>query len=151
MTRLALSLLTLLPFLMLAGCGDEVAGGPPTVRLGEDVCDLCDMIISDERFATATIIEGERGPEPILFDDFNCQINYEREHPDLVVLERWVHDHATLAWLPADAATYLRSDTLHTPMASGIAAFTDRAGAEALQQKVEGEVLTDEALRRGTE
>lgn len=123
------------------GCGSEPANEPPEVRYGEAVCDQCGMILSDERFATATIVEGERGPEPRLFDDFNCQINHEKDETEAVVITRWVHDHDTRAWLPAASAHYARSSKIRTPMASGIAAFADRNDAVRVAREADGEVL----------
>ena len=106
------------------------------------------MILSDERFATTTIVEAPRGPEPRLIDDFNCQISYERAHNDLVVVARWSHDYGSSKWIRTESAFFLQSPELHTPMASHLAAFEFKADAEALQQKVPGEVLSFEAIRR---
>lgn len=121
------------------GCGSQPVDAPPEVRYGESVCAECNMILSDERFATATVIEGARGPEPRLFDDFNCQANHERTLTE-PVLARWVHDYETNAWLAAESAFYLKSPGLNTPMASGIAAFTMKDGAERVREEVGGEV-----------
>ncbi len=127
-------------------CAGEPADGPPDVRYGESVCAHCNMIVSDERFATASVVDGPRGPEPRVFDDFNCQIDFERDHPDVSVSGRWVHDHGTLAWVPAAAALYVRAATLHTPMASGVAAFAGRPAADAFAGDVGGDVLSFDEL-----
>lgn len=137
-TRLA----AMIALATLAGCGSEPGDGPPEVRYGESVCVDCGMIVSDERFATATIVKGDRGPEPRVFDDFNCQINFEKNGPPPVVLARWVHDHESRAWLPAASAFYVRSSSLHTPMASGMAAFAGRDDATRMADELGGEVLT---------
>lgn len=100
------------------------------------------MILSDERFATATLVEGDRGPEHRLFDDFNCQINFEAGGAPSPVLERWVHDHETRVWVRAASATYVRSPQLRTPMASEVAAFTTREDATRAASELDGEVLT---------
>ena len=131
----------------LAGCASESVDGPPEVRYGESVCDACGMILSDERYATATMVEGDRGPEPKLFDDFNCQQGFETKDPAPEVVSRWVHDHETLEWLSASAAYYVRSSNLRTPMASGMAAFATREGAQKLAAETDGEVLTFDELR----
>jgi len=128
--------------LMLAGCDRPSADGPPEIRLGETVCDGCNMIISDQRWATATIVEGPRGPEPRLFDDFNCQVQYEVEHPELVVLSRWSFSHATGEPVRTEDAVFLMSDTLRTPMGSGVAAFASSEQAGSAAADLEGEVLT---------
>lgn len=126
----------------IPGCEQQAADGPPAVRLGDSVCDQCNMIISDERWATATIVEGARGPEPLLFDDFNCQVNHEAEHPDRTIVARWSHDHATLEWLRTDQARFLMSPGLRTPMGSKTAAFASEAAAEAAKAEFDGDVMT---------
>lgn len=134
---------------LVVGCGassDPFA--PPAIVYGEDVCDACGMIISDERFAAATIVAGPDGePEPRRFDDVGEMFEYHADHPELAV-ERWyVHDHASLAWIPADRATFVRAKSLSTPMGFGVAAFADRAAAEAFAGDVGGTVATFEDLR----
>ncbi len=129
----------------LSGCGRGVESGPPTVRLGETPCAQCGMIISDERFATASVFEGPRGPEARLFDDFNCQRNYEAEQSGETVVARWSHDHSSSAWITTEQAYFVRSPALRTPMASGMAAFGTAQGAESLRREIGGEVMRFDA------
>ncbi len=126
---------------LLLGCQPDSADGPPTVRLGESVCDECNMIISDDRWATATIFEGERGPEARLFDDFNCQVNFELQHEELKVITRWSHGYADSAWIRTHEASFVASPALRTPMASGYAAFATKAQAEAFRAEATGDLL----------
>jgi copper chaperone NosL len=128
------------------GCARSATDGPPDIRLGETVCDDCGMIVSDDRFATATIIEGDRGPEARVFDDFSCQVNYESAHPDLTIVARWSHDYETHQWLSTETAAFLRSPPLRTPMASQAAAFKTRQGAESTKQNLGGDVMDFESL-----
>jgi copper chaperone NosL len=134
--------------IFVGACSEDHADGPPTVHLGDSTCDHCGMIISDGRFASATIIEGPRGSEALLFDDFNCQIGYESDHDDVVVMARWVRDYDTSEWLPASDATFLASHRLHTPMASQTAAFASEAGAQSARDELGGELLTLDDLGR---
>jgi len=127
--------------LLLVGCSEQAADAPPAVRLGDSVCDQCNMIISDERWATATVVEGPRGPEARLFDDFNCQVNYEIEHPDAEVLARWSHSHTTHDWIRTESAHFLMSPNLRTPMGSKAAAFASAAEAEAAETELDGDVM----------
>lgn len=143
---LFLAAFVLLP---LAGCGEQPADAPPKVLLGESVCDYCNMILSDDRWATATIIRGARGPEARLFDDFNCQVNYETEHPDLVILDRWSHDYTKHEWLETSEAFFLLTPALRSPMGSNAAAFATEAEAEAARSEMSGEVMPfDKAWKR---
>jgi len=130
-----------------AGCRREAELAPPEIRYGESVCVECDMIISDERFAAAILVEGPRGPEARLFDDIGDLFAYESGRPELRVLARYVHDLGTREWLDAESAVFLRSPALHTPMVSGIAAFAARADAERQNAETPGEILSLDELR----
>ncbi|MFT5424786.1 MAG: copper chaperone NosL [Phycisphaerales bacterium] len=145
------SVLVVSALLWVPGCGGTAADGPPKLLLGDAVCDECGMIVSDERFATATVVEGPRGPEPRMFDDFNCQINYERAHAADVIVARWSHDYGTASWMPTEGAFFLRSPGLRAPMGSGVAAFATESDAQAALRAAEhaetGEVLTFSAMR----
>lgn len=132
--------------LITAGCGRPQPDRPPDVRLDDSVCDQCGMIISDVRWATSTIIKGERGPEDRLFDDFNCQVHYEQDHPDLPVLTRWSHDHTTQEWMKTDQAVFLVAPALRTPMGSHAAAFGTRSDAESAASGYPGTIMTFEQV-----
>lgn len=132
---------------ILWGCAKVDPDAPPEVTYGVSVCADCGMIISDERYATALVVEDERGrPEALLFDDAGDQIIYERENQTGKVLARWVHDQQTKAWLPAESAWYMRAKSLPTPMASGIAAFAQKADAERMAGELDGVLLTFDQL-----
>jgi nitrous oxide reductase accessory protein NosL len=135
----------LVPAVLLVACGEPSADGPPSVRLGESLCDHCNMSISDGRWATATVVEGPRGPEARLFDDFNCQVNYENKHPDIKVLARWSHSHPGNEWMNTQNGRFLLSPNLRTPMGSKVAMFESASAAEAAQRELTGDVLTFEA------
>lgn len=128
----------------LSGCDHPTADGPPSIRLGDSVCAQCNMIISSESWATATIVEGPRGPEPRLFDDFNCQVNFEVENPDAIILARWSHCYTTSKWIPTESAHFLMSSELRAPMGSQVAAFSSRSHADETQTSLTGNVMTFE-------
>lgn len=130
----------------LAACDRAAPDGPPQVLLGESVCEYCNMIVSDDRWATATMVEGPRGPEPRLFDDFNCQVDYENAHPELRVLARWSHCHKTREWLHTEHGTFLMSPRLRTPMSSKVAAFARASEAETSRTELTGDVMGFAAL-----
>ena len=125
---------------VLGGCKPPPTDGPPQVRYGQDSCIHCGMIISDERFAAATVATVDGASRHLLFDDIGDMLAYERKHPEIQVQRRYVHDHATREWLNAAAAIYLKADGLHTPMGSGIAAFATREAAEKLSTDNPGEI-----------
>lgn len=130
---------------LLSGCGQQQTIGPPSVQLGDSVCDQCNMIITDERWATATVVDGPRGSLPLLFDDFNCQVQYEFLNQDLAVLSRWSHSYATNQWLRTEKMSFLVSNDLRTPMGSSMAAFGSEQETESAQSTHPGEVMNFEA------
>ncbi len=134
----------------LTSCGPTPAPGPPTLHLARDTCAECGMIINEARFAAALTLDPNATPnatpntsanstanissDHLVFDDIGDMLAYERAHPDLPILARYVHDYdskPTADWLDAQSATFLISDTIKTPMASGIIAFADPTRAQA--------------------
>ncbi len=128
----------------LSGCGEADPDAPPEIRLGDSTCIECGMIVSDERFGTATIVEGDRGSQVLIYDDYNCQKNFELKHPEIKVITRWSRDYETLAWFHTDGGWFAQSPQIRSPMASSIAGFESREHAEAFADSIEGEVITFE-------
>ncbi len=129
----------------LAGaCGRSESSGPPELRLGRDECAGCGMIITEGRCASALLSESDGLRSHQLFDDIGCMLDFERsrESKDRVI-NRYVHDYATGAWVPAGEAAFVlgEADRLRTPMGSGVHAFGSRAGAEEEQRRLGGEIL----------
>ncbi len=126
----------------LAGSGCPDGGGgaadrPPRIRYGADACDECQMIISEARFAAATVTAAG---EAHRFDDLGDMLAYHRRTGEDVAAY-WVHDLDTAEWLRAERATFVRAPTFPTPMASGLVAFADPARARAFAQEHGGEVI----------
>ncbi|MHC4102471.1 MAG: nitrous oxide reductase accessory protein NosL, partial [Planctomycetota bacterium] len=88
--------------LVSAGCGDAPAIAPPQILLGQDVCDVCSMIITDDRYAAGLVVGNDGGYETRAFDDIGCLLMYEDEQPDETVAARYVHDFRTRTWRDAD-------------------------------------------------
>jgi len=147
----------LIPFLLalslslaVAGCraGDDTAG-PPEIRYGEDVCDQCNMLISDPRFAAAYATEAG---DTRRFDDIGGMFLYAGER-DEAARAFWVHDFHDEAWVEATEATFVHNPDLTTPMGWGLAAFATLEDAQAYGDAQMGTVLTfaelQEQIRRG--
>ncbi len=129
---------------VLAGCGREPLSGPPELRLGRDECAECGMIINEDRCSSALLIERDGRREHIAFDDIGCMLDYEFENrATLVIVQGFVHDHSTQAWVQTDAASSLfaERERIPTPMGSGIVAFAGRQGAEAAQADIGGRIM----------
>ena len=135
----------LLIFVGLVGCGqatNEIQ--PPEIYYGQDVCDECSMIISDAKFAAATIdLKGNAHK----FDDIGGMLVYHMDHPESQVRAYFVHDFNTQAWLRGETAMYVRSPQIQSPMNDGIAAFADQASAKEFAARVRGTVNKFDELR----
>ncbi|MFM9995655.1 MAG: nitrous oxide reductase accessory protein NosL [Phycisphaerales bacterium] len=135
--------------LAIAACGRGAATGPPALRLGRDECGECGMAIHDERSSGALLIDRYGRRDYVLFDDIGCLLDAGRsEGAALQLVGAFVHDYSSNAWIPADNAVFVVTDgsSLRTPMGSGIAAFTDHAGAEGGRQQFGGEILDYRSL-----
>lgn len=136
---------------LAAGCAKRAGPEPPPILFGQQECDECRMIISDERFAAALVFdEGDGEFRAVAFDDIGCLFAHEQANATLPVAARYVRDQSTRLWLSAEAASYVRSSSIETPMASGVAATASpQAAAEFTAAHGEPVTVLDwPALRR---
>ncbi len=126
---------------LVVACGGDPSLEPPKIHFGEDLCAHCGMIVSEERFATATIVErSERTREIRIYDDIGCMLAAGSPR-DGRIAARFVHDHESLSWIAAETAFYVRGAELRTPMLSGLAAWADRKQAESGAKRYSGSVI----------
>ncbi len=128
--------------LALTGCGEKASLEPPKLILGQQECEECKMIVSEERFAAGAAFIADGDATKFVFDDVGCLVDWLGKSADRDSCIPYVHDYDTLAWLDARKAFFMHSEELRTPMASHIAAFADDAAAEALFQKYPGQRVT---------
>ena len=103
------------------------------------------MAISDRSFAAEIVQLNGRVAK---FDDIGCMLRYalrENLRPSAAVAF-YVMDFQTQRWLPATEAVYLRSEQLHSPMASGLAAFATPEAADKLAQEFPGQIYQFQQL-----
>jgi copper chaperone NosL len=101
---------------------------PPEINYGQDVCDNCNMLISEEKFAAAYwTADGEARR----FDDMGEMMSYMQSNPEDIA-SVWVHDVNSAEWLPAEEAYFVMNSGLTTPMGTGIVACSSESEAEAL-------------------
>jgi copper chaperone NosL len=97
-----------------------------------DMCSFCRMAISEKQYASEMITDDER---VLKFDDIGCMLRYRKKAgTELRPAAIFVTDYETRQWIKAQDATFLRSQTIKTPMSSGIVAYADkaRAGSEGV-------------------
>lgn len=133
--------------LCLLAVGACQTGPPRPVDIEpSDMCALCRMAITDRRFA-AEIIDTEGSIAK--FDDMGCLVQYARERK---LKERvaacFVMDYENRNWLPARQSHYVISAEIHSPMASGLAAFGERSRAEGIAGRFHGRILLYDDLWR---
>lgn len=145
--RLKLLLMALVLVVGLTACASQAADEPtpPEIHLGEDACQFCQMIISDERYAAGYLTAA--GDE-FIFDDIGDMFKHHQQQP-AAVTAFFVHDHNEHTWIRAETAVYVLSPDLPTPMLSGLAAFAGEAEASRFAAEAGGDSFTfDELLER---
>jgi copper chaperone NosL len=140
--------LPLLALVLVAACAD----GPREIRLGEEACAHCSMVISDDRFAAQLITDRGRS---LAYDDVACLLAAELAAAatgDATLQSsrgRWIADFdAPGAWLPVEAAVFLKSGALRTPMGGGLSAHATAEAAAALQATHGGAIMDWAEVRR---
>lgn len=114
---------------------------PRPIALGQENCRHCHMTVSDPRFAAELVTTTGL---VYAFDDVGCLAAFVRDGkvPAARVHSLWVYDYLEPdSLLDARRAVYLRSDSLRTPMASGLAALRPGPGADSLRARLGGELL----------
>jgi copper chaperone NosL len=123
---------------LVAGCG---APGPVPIAYGTAECSHCHMTLTDPPFA-AELVTTRR--KVYLFDDPGCLAAFVAEGtvPPGEVHSLWVSDFlAPGPLLPAEDATFLRSDSVRTPMNTHVVALRPGPSADSLRAAWGGELL----------
>lgn len=124
--------------LVAVGCAPvETGPRPPEIDYGHDVSVGCGMIISDPAFAAGSVLADGT---TLKFDDVGDMLKYHFERPDQQVAVYFVHDYQGDAWLTAEEAVFVQTDSLVSPMGYGLAAFATRESAEAFAADRDGRV-----------
>lgn len=115
--------------LLLVGCGQSVdTNVPPEIIYGQDVCDECGMIISEEKHAAAYWTTDGQARR---FDDIGGMFASLADNPEDVATY-WVHDITSGEWIRAEDAYFVKDSDLMTPMGFGIVACAEEDQAHAL-------------------
>ena len=145
-------LLSLVLVSIVSGCGGPkvTPASRPEIRYGEDVCVQCGMIISDERYAAGVVVEtAPSSYEHRIFDDIGGMFLFAAEQGDnQPIVSYFVHDYTSLAWIDAQTASFVSSQTVLTPMGFGLSAFEDPAAAQAMAEVWGGQVLTFDDVQK---
>ncbi|ADV45773.1 nitrous oxide reductase accessory protein NosL [Nitratifractor salsuginis] len=127
---------------LFSGCKERQKDGAEPVHWDRDMCERCKMVLSERKYA-AEITNPNTG-KTYKFDDIGCAVLWmDEEHiPWKDRAKIWVTDAKTGQWLDARKALY--TDDSITPMAYGIAAFSEKTfpkGHKVLHFKEAAEVI----------
>ncbi|MCU7799792.1 MAG: nitrous oxide reductase accessory protein NosL [gamma proteobacterium symbiont of Lucinoma myriamae] len=123
--------------LLLSGCGEDQTGAAD-VKWDRDVCERCQMMLSDRDFSAQirTFPEGKRS-RVYKFDDLGCAVLWldTKEFKNDPKIQIWVNDYKSKNWIDAKKAWYVKD--LTTPMNYGLGAQLDNTdGALNYEQAV---------------
>jgi len=130
------SLLALLVIVGAVAACAQATDGPPEIIVDHSACAHCSMLISEPAYAAAYRIHGTDKT----FDDIGCMLAALDTETDRAAAQLWFRDVRDGAWIAPDAATFVRSTSLRTPMAGGIVATVHAAEVERLKNRFEASV-----------
>jgi copper chaperone NosL len=114
---------------------------PRPIVYGSDQCAHCHMTIADPRYAAELVT---RTGKVVVFDDIGClaaflaagNVGADAVH------STWAHDYvAPGEWVRTSALTFVRSDSLRTPMGTGLVALAQPVVADSLRTALNGSRL----------
>ena len=124
---------------LLAACAASNEIKPPEITYNRDMCEACGMIISDARFAAATLTTDGRS---FKFDDAGEMFGYHARNSQMQVRAWFVHDYESKKWIDGKDAFFVIARDIKSPMGTGVAAFAERAVAETFAKRFNAQVLT---------
>lgn len=134
--------------LILSACGKNQSYKPEKINPEIDVCEVCNMSIAAELFATQMLM---KDGDIYKFDDIGCMIemietdgSIEKNH----IAKKYVRDVETGEWVELEDAYYVYHEDIWTPMAYGVVSFATKGRAEAfIDEQTIGELLNYEQLK----
>lgn len=124
-------LIILFGVFLLAGCGGNQSFEPVEINAEIDVCEICNMGIAHEHYATEII---STNGDVYKFDDIGCLIEF-LEHDKAIakdkVAKQYVRDSETGEWIELEHAYHAFHPDFWTPMANGVVTFKDKERAES--------------------
>ncbi len=133
--------------MLLPACGGKTHE-PVAIHEETDKCDVCNMQIRDDGFASQLITEDGKAYK---FDDIGCMHEWTVKNGTENVAIQFVRDYNTLEWVKLDDAWFAYDPSFQTPMAYGVLAFKDEASARRhVEEKGTGVVMDAAALAEHT-
>lgn len=130
---------------VLSGCG-ESSMEPEEINPEIDVCEVCNMGIAHEFFATEIVTsEGDI----YKFDDLGCMEEFLHSHREEESAKKFVRDMETGEWVELKDAYHAYDSEFWTPMANGVVSFKNKQRAENyISEQGFGELYDEQALKK---
>ncbi|MGM9986766.1 MAG: nitrous oxide reductase accessory protein NosL [Bacillaceae bacterium] len=133
---------TVLFSLVLVGCGEKKLAA--RAIKDTDTCDICNMQVADNQFATQIILSDE---QVLTFDDLGCLHKWEKENGTKKVAATFIRDFESKKWMKAEDATYVYGMHIKTPMGYGVVSFKDSKKADEYAKEHNGKILNYDQLK----
>ncbi|MEH7113119.1 nitrous oxide reductase accessory protein NosL [Neobacillus niacini] len=142
--NLKLILFTFLLLLFITGC-EKKEIKPVAINEETDKCEVCNMQVKDNQFATEIILENGKA---IVFDDIGCMNKWIEENKNEKIDAAFVRDYSTSKWIEMENATYVYGKSIKTPMAYNVISFTTKDDAQNFIDENKGSLLTYKDLEK---
>lgn len=137
-----------LMLVLLSGCQNS-SMEPEEINPEIDVCEVCNMGIAHEHFATEIVTEDG---EIYKFDDIGCMDEFLQSESSLNeegAAKKYVRDMESGEWVELEKAYHAYHPEYWTPMANGVVSFKNKERAEKyVKDQGMGEVLDYKALEK---
>lgn len=134
----------LLLVVALTGCSEKEVQ-PVAIDEKKDKCDICQMAVKDDQYATQTHLENGK---VLKFDDIGCMHQWIKENKNEKDPIHFVRDYNSKKWIALDQAVYVYDKDLKTPMAYGVVSFEKESDAKQfIEKEGKGKLLKAEDLK----
>lgn len=134
--------------LLISACGKSQSYEPEEINPEVDVCDVCNMSVASELFATELIL---KDGEIYKYDDIGCMIEMldtDDRISEEEIAKKYVRDVETGEWIELEDAYYVYHPDIWTPMAYGVVSFaTEENALDYIEKQGIGELLNMEQLK----
>lgn len=126
------------------GCSPE----PQPIDFGNDGCDWCKMIITDQQYGAEIVTTKGKIYK---FDAVECLVNFTEKGN--LLSEEEIHSALVIGWdtpkefVPADEAHYMYAENLPSPMGAFLTAYTSEEEAKKAISKYQGELMDWEGAK----
>jgi copper chaperone NosL len=133
-----------IPAILMMAC----SSGPEPIRFGHDSCEHCKMVIMDPKFGAELVTKKGK---VFKLDDVNCLFSFQEENriADQDAAHLLVVDFGQPETLiDVNSAFFIFSGQIRSPMASGLAAFSDATLMEKYYAEWGGEKLSWSGVKK---